>query len=195
MITNQDRSGWFGASDISYIMGNFETATFKKWWLEKLDLNKNSFTNKVMRTGTNFEHKILDQFPEIEMDKQILIPELHLRVNYDGTYPDEIIEVKTYNYEKSFKVSKAYKEQVQVEMFAAKIYKAQIAAYGLTEGDYANYFAEIEPERLSHHPIEYDLEFIEKWLIRIKYLGECLTAGKMPRMEELNARKDNLPIL
>ena len=36
MIHNHDRSGWFGASDTSTIMGNWATETFRKWWLEKL---------------------------------------------------------------------------------------------------------------------------------------------------------------
>jgi len=185
MITNHDRARWFGASDTSTIMGNYTSDTFKKWWLEKLDLNKNTFTNKSMKTGTAFEHKILEQFPGIEMDKQITIPELCLRVNYDGTYPDEIIEVKTYRYDKGFKTSKAYMEQVQVEMFAAKIYKSKIAVYGLTEADYKNYFIEIDLDRLSEHPITYDEDFINRWLERIKYLCVCLNIGKMPRKEEV----------
>ena len=36
MIHNQDRSGWFGASDTARIMGNWNTQTFARWWGEKL---------------------------------------------------------------------------------------------------------------------------------------------------------------
>ena len=39
MIADQDRSGWFGASDTSYVMGNWHTKTFKDWWLKKMGLN------------------------------------------------------------------------------------------------------------------------------------------------------------
>ena len=36
VISEQDRSGWFGASDTSYIMGNWNTKTFKNWWAKKI---------------------------------------------------------------------------------------------------------------------------------------------------------------
>ena len=51
MIHNHDRSGWFGASDTSTIMGNWETETFRKWWLEKLGLRENRFHTPAMSIG------------------------------------------------------------------------------------------------------------------------------------------------
>ncbi len=56
MISNHDRSGWFGASDTATIMGNYNTATFKKWWLEKMGIRQSTFTNKAMKAGTHYEH-------------------------------------------------------------------------------------------------------------------------------------------
>lgn len=106
MIQSKDRSGYFGASDTDYIIGNTNTASFAKWWLTKLGITSNTFENEAMNAGNNFEHKILDslRFP-IEYDTQIILEPLLLRINLDGNTDDTIYEVKTYRYEKGFKVS------------------------------------------------------------------------------------------
>lgn len=62
MIHNHDRSGWFGASDTSTIMGNWATETFRKWWLEKLGLRENRFHTPAMQAGTAYEHRIWSAF-------------------------------------------------------------------------------------------------------------------------------------
>ena len=180
MITNKDRSGWFGASDTNTIMGNWKTATFKKWWLEKLGLHNSTVNTKAMKTGTQYEHKILDTIPGVVKDRQILIPELHLRVNLDGETETTIYEVKTHSIGKAFKVPKNYKQQVLVQMYATGGKDAYIVSYGLTEGDYLNYFNEIEPDRIQFHKIEYDEDFIEEYLERLKRLSDCLEKGVMP---------------
>lgn len=122
MIADKDRSGWFGASDVSYMVGNTATKSFARWWLEKLGVSKNDYTNAAMRAGTHFEHRILDSLEiSIEKDRQILIPELRLRVNLDGCTEDTIYEVKTYNRKKGFVLSKKYRQQVCVQMYATRI--------------------------------------------------------------------------
>lgn len=181
MITDHDRSGWFGASDTSMIMGNWQTATFKKWWLVKLGIRTNTISTKAMKTGTEYEHKILDTIPNIIKDRQILIPELHLRVNLDGDTGDTIYEVKTHKADKPFKVPKNYREQVLAQMFATGIKNAYIVSYGLTEGDYLNYFHEVDIERIQYHKIEYDEDFIAKYLERLKQLGSYLEKWEMPK--------------
>ena len=70
MIADHDRSGWFGASDVSHIMGRWDTKTFSKWWLQKIGLNRDHFTNDAMAAGTNYEHAILDAIGAAEKDKQ-----------------------------------------------------------------------------------------------------------------------------
>ena len=185
MITNKDRSGYFGASDTKYIIGNWKTKTFQNWWLVKLGLIQNDFENEYTKAGTNYEHKILESLgiENLEMDKQIIID--RLRVNLDGNTDKKIYEVKTYNHEKGFKVSKAYKEQVLVQMYADNKRDAEIVAYGLLESDYKNYFHEIDKERLSFHKIEYDEDFIDSiYVPRLKYLTMCLKKGLMPKEEE-----------
>lgn len=181
MIQNQDRSYYIGASDTSMVVGNWETKTFEKWWLEKLGLNKNSFSSEATKAGNNYEHKILDslEIEGLEKDKQIIIN--RLRVNLDGNTDTCIYEVKTYNIEKEFKVSKQYWRQAQVEMFASNIFKLFIVAYALEENDYNNYFNIIDKNRLQLIPIEYDEEFIKKeYIPKLEILTKCLKEGVFP---------------
>ena len=185
MISNHDRSGYFGASDTAYIMGNWETKTFQKWWMSKLGLNTNHYTSESMMAGTYYEHAILDAVGVPRKDHQIIIPEYALRVNLDGDGYGRVDEVKTYSFAKGFKVTKGYWQQVQVQMFSklmteGKIPVANIWAYGLVEDDYKNFFNPIDRERLKPYPIEYDEAFIMEYLKRIIYLKECLERGAMP---------------
>jgi len=181
MITSKDRSDWFGASDTSFIVGNYDTKTFKKWWLTKIGWKSDNFSNLAMTTGTYFEHKILDMIPGVRKDHQIIIPELCLRVNYDGDKDGVIYEVKTHNIDKPFKVSKAYWRQAQVEMYAMNTTELYMTSYGLTEADYKNYFTPIEVDRITYTKVEYDEGFIEnEYLPKLKYLCKCLEEGKMP---------------
>ena len=184
MITSKDRSNYFGASDTQYIIGNWKTKSFEKWWLTKIGVHQNNFTNESMKAGTNYEHKILDalNIVDLEKDKQIIID--RLRVNLDGNTSTKIYEVKTYNFEKSFKPPKSYVNQVLVQMYASNIKEACIVAYGLVESDYDNYFNEIDLDRLSFYEIEYDEQFInDVYLPRLNYLTECLKKGVMPNVQ------------
>ncbi len=183
MIDSQDRSGWLGASDTDFIVGNWETATFEKWWLTKIGINKSNLQNQYLLAGTHKEHQILNylQIPLLELDRQILIPELKLRVNLDGNTSDCIYECKTYSADKPFKVPLKYKRQVWVQMFAAEIRRAKIVAYGLLEEDYKNFFLPIDKERLSVIDIPYNERFIqEEYLPKVQYLAQCLERGIFP---------------
>lgn len=183
MITIKDRSNYIGASDTKYVIGNWNTKTFEKWWLEKLGLKRSNINNKFVNAGTNWEHKILDFISAEERDLQVI--KSRLRVNIDGFTKLKIQEVKTYNYEKGFVLSKEYINQCQVEMYAFDTRDCEIIAYGLIDKDYDNYFREIEEERLSIHKIEYNEEFInQEYLPKLKYLSECLEKGMMPNLEE-----------
>lgn len=181
MIQSQDRSFYIGASDTSYVVGNWTTKSFETWWLEKLGLNKNNLNTEAMQAGNNFEHKILDalEIEELEKDKQIIID--RLRVNLDGNTATCIYEVKTHNIDKEFKVSKQYWRQAQVEMFASNIHNLYIVEYGLKEDDYKNFFNNIDKDRINLIKIEYEEKFIqEEYLPRLKILSECLKEGVYP---------------
>lgn len=182
MISDNDRSGYFGASDTPYIIGNTETKSFERWWLEKNGILRNNFTSDAMNAGTHYEHRILEHIGIESCDRQIIIEELKLRVNLDGDKDQKIYEVKTYKHEKGFKVPKKYVNQVNVQMFATGFRNADIVAYGLTEYDYRNYFNDIDEGRLSIHPVEYDEMWVKKiYLPRLEYFAECLKKGVMPR--------------
>lgn len=181
MIKNHDRSGWFGASDIDYIVGNWKTKSFLKWWNAKLGLYHSNFSNISMNAGTNKEHQILEYLNIPYFDKQIRLPSLKLRVNLDGNSVDTIYEVKTHSAEKPFKVPLKYKRQVWVQMYATGMRKAYIVAYGLKEEDYKNYFLPIDKNRLQEIPIEYNNDFIQnEFLPKVKYLARCLEKGCLP---------------
>lgn len=181
MIINKDRSGWFGGSDTSYVVGNWNTDSFKFWWLEKLGFRQNTLNNKAMQCGNAFEHKILDCI-DCRKDHQILMPELKLRVNLDGDKDGTIYEVKTHKADKEFKVSKAYWRQAQIEMFAYKTQNLYIVSYALTEQEYKNYFTEIETERIQYNKVDYDEDFVNnEYLPKLKYLCKCLDEKEMPK--------------
>jgi len=184
MISSKDRSGWIGASDTSYVVGNWNTKSFKKWYLEKLGLRQNTIETKAMKCGNAFEHKILDVIG-CEMDMQLLFPELKLRVNYDGNTKDTIYEVKTHRADKEFKITKGYWRQAQVEMLGFKlkfgfIPKLYITSYALSEREYKNYFSEIDKEKIQYHEVEYDESFIEEYLKKLDVLSNCMNKGIMP---------------
>lgn len=189
MIATKDRSGYIGASDTKYVIGKWNTKTFDKWWMKKIGIDTSHFDNKYTLAGTNFEHKIIDSLgiENIEKDKQYIKGKL--RVNLDANTKEKIHEIKTYRYEKGFDLDKHkdYVEQVQVQMYASGIHKAEIDAYGLLEKDYDNYFNEIDKERLSVHEINYDEKWIEEiYLPNYKILEKCLIEGTFPKKENEN---------
>ena len=178
MIKSQDRSGWIGASDTARVVGNWNTKTFENFWAEKLGLSKNSYKSPAMMAGTNYEHRILEAIGITKMDRQIRIKKYRLRVNLDGETDDTIKEVKTHKGE--FKVSRAYWQQAQVEMFAAKK-KLDIVSYQMTDEEYSNYFLPIDPDRIAIHPIEYDPAWIEgEYLPKLEYLAARLKEKRWP---------------
>lgn len=193
MIETKDRSGWFGASDTDYIIGNWTTKSFANWWLIKLGVHRSNFESVAMNAGTHKEHQILEYIGVSETDKQIIIPELKLRVNLDGNTLGTIYEVKTHSADKVFKCPIKYKRQVWVQMYATKWRKAYIVAYGLAEEDYKNYFLPIDEERLSMIPIEYNEEFIfETYLPKLVYLADCLKKGVFPDINEFNDVREEI---
>lgn len=185
MIQEQDRSGWFGASDVGVIMGNWTTPTFRKWWMTKLGFGDRGFVSREMNAGTYYEHAILDFLNIPRRDHQILLPDILLRVNLDGDGAGLVCEVKTHKAEKAYKPTSAHRRQVCVQMYAKLVEEkimptAVIASYGLLEEDYSNFFNDIAPDRLFLHRIEYDSTFMGVFLKRVSYLAECLRKGVFP---------------
>lgn len=192
MISNHDRSGWIGASDVQFVCGNWRTKTWEKWWMQKIGINQDHFDNRYTIAGTNWEHRILDslQLPGLQKDSQFIIEDLRLRVNLDGNLPSRVKEVKTYKVDgvsgdisrfNAHQCPQRYWKQVQVQMFGSKIFGADVVAYGLEEADYLNFFREIDPRRLQEIPVEYDREWIETvYLPKHMILADCLKRGVFP---------------
>ena len=182
MIESKDRSGYFGASDTDKIIGRWTSDTFAKWWMQKIGINRDSFNNIYTSAGTHYEHRILESLGiPMEFDKQIILEALRLRVNLDGNDADTIYECKTYKYANGFKLPRKYINQVQVQMFASGLRKAKIIVYGLVDGDYNNYFNDIDPTRRGEVVLSYDERWInEVYLPKLTYLAECLKEGRFP---------------
>lgn len=192
MITDHDRSGWLGASDVQYVIGNWKTKSFEKFWMQKLGISHGHYENEYTKAGTNWEHKILDslQLPDLEKDRQILLPEIMLRVNLDGNTPGRIYETKTYKIGGASNDIKLmtrsvcppkYRNQVQVQMFASKIYGADLVVYGLLPEDYNNYLRAVDPGRRKLIPVSYDQNWIETvYLPKHRILADCLKRGVFP---------------
>lgn len=194
MITNSDRSKWFGASDTHFITGNYDTQTFLSWWLVKIGIIKNNFKNKYTETGSYYEHKIAKLVEEVYeeklvLDRQVKLRRLRLRVNLDANTKTAIHEIKTTN--KPFKkLPNNYWQQVQVQMFGTKIHKGFVDAYEVTEEYYENFFIPLEKDRLTQFEVNYDKEWINTiYLPRLKYLVYCYKKGINPTNDGFNRSK------
>lgn len=206
MITDHDRSYYIGASDTKFVMGNWNTATFRHWWDVKMGLDEDNYDNIYLRTGTMYEHKILDHMNCTDRDRQIIIG--RLRVNLDGELYDSVVEVKTMKISTIIKSvqrtknenkllcenwwmpPKEYIQQTQVELFATQKDCGIIIGYGLIDDDYdavaRGGTLEIDKSRLWHCDVYRDDEWLDKeYLPRLWYLCRCLEEERMPCMEDL----------
>lgn len=190
MITNLDRSGWFGASDTSYVIRKDRTTkSWLEWWDVKMGRREApQLHTREIDAGTAWEHKILEEInPKIRKDFQIKIDKLGLRVNYDGDLDNTIYEVKTHNYLKEFKMPNAYKHQAYVEMFAwkkhfGKLPKLYIALYSLIDSEYENYSTAVDSNRISFYEVKYDKSWINGvYLPNLKELCRAMRKGGIPK--------------
>lgn len=182
MITNNDRSGWIGASDTSMLFANPDTATFRQWWLEKLGLRVNSYSNIYMIAGTALEHQIINLIsPDIKKGvKPVYKRRLKLRANYDGLWAAALVEIKT-TIKPLNKVPLNYWRQVQSLCFATKKEYGILYAYLLKPENYHNFYLELHRENLTGFEIPYDKEWIHnEYLPRLRYTAACLRKRKYP---------------
>ncbi len=202
MITDHDRSYYIGASDTKYVMGNWNTATFRHWWDVKMGFDEDDIDNIYMRTGTVYEGKILDHLKCDTRDRQIIIG--RLRVNLDGELDDYVVEVKTMKISSLVKITKdftlqgdhlwtppkQYIQQAQVELFATQKDVCSIIGYGLVDADYEaverGATLPIDGSRMWNSHVKRDDEWLDKeYLPRLWYLCRCLEEERLPCMDEL----------
>ena len=183
MIDSKDRSYYIGASDNAYVIGNWKTKSWLKWFMQKPGIDNSHFDNVYTITGSNYERSILESLGiPMEFDKQFINEDFRLRVNLDGNTEDCIYECKTTKEDiNEFKMPKKYINQVQVQMFGSGIQKAKIVVYQLTEEDYDNFFRPIDPRRLRIFDIPYDAQWVEGvYLPKHLILRDCLVKGVLP---------------
>lgn len=194
MIKNKDRRNWFGASSSHLIMGNWETQTFEKWWLNKIGFqNESNFENEYTKAGTHWEHRIISHYSShvarkhMPLDECLKNENLRLRVNLDATLDGCPFEVKTMKYEEDliFKMPKQYIQQLYTQIFITNAKKGYIAVYFLKEDDYYNYLNDIDPKRLI--VIEYlrDEERLFELYKRLTILSKCWHKGIIPKNKML----------
>lgn len=185
MIRNQNRAGWFGASDTATIMGRWDTRTFIDWWGVKCGYGGRSWSTWPMKVGNAMEIPIIKALESLEgrikLGRRPVYRRHRLRVNYDGLQFRRVIEIKTTK--NGFeKFPRNYWMQCQVLMFATRRRRCDLFAYRLVEEDYlAPYFPEIDLTRMERFTILYDRSWIKmEYLPRLKYLAWCLKKGVWP---------------
>lgn len=202
MITDTSRAGWFGASDTKCVMlDNHDTKTWERFWDEKCGRFEHNVETKATHTGTIYEHPILDSIDGgINKDRQIILADMRLRVNYDGDKNGIIYEVKTHRSDKPFLTKNALYQfipkyifgQVQVQMFVwktayerelvdEKFNKLYIVEYPLYAEDYAGE-PNVDFKRIKFHKVSYDKGFIKQYKKKLKPLADRL-------MEEWNDKE------
>lgn len=200
MIKNDSsRANWFGASDVKFVMSNWKTSTFMSWWTEKIGVLKKDIKTIYLISGRYKEHQLSKHYSDthkekINLDRQVRIKKLRLRVNLDCETKDKIIEIKTHKHaESEWKMPKEYVWQVWVQMFATKKRIACIYAYAMKEEDYDNFFLPIDDKRIEEIPIEYNEQWIKnEYLPRLVYLANCLLKRKTPNYDEFLKEKNNV---
>lgn len=191
MLKNLDRSRWIGGSETHYVISNWQTKTFMQFWLLKLGIQDNKFSNVYTIAGNAYERKIAESLGlKMKFDRCVKLTKLRLRVNLDAETKDCIYEIKTHKAsEKEWKMPTAYWQQCQVQMFATGKHKCKLVAYPMEEENYDNFFLEVDKDKVEVFEIAYDEHWIQtEYLPRLVYLAECLKKRKTPNMREFKER-------
>lgn len=185
MISNTDRKWWFGASDSEMIVNpNHKSTSWQKWWKVKCGLEEPDFKGtRYTAAGTRFEHPILQCFDKnMNMDRQLIIGDKRLRVNYDGDKNGTIFEVKTHGAKRGFEITPYIEAQVQTQMYVWKQCRDDfsglyILSYAMTEDDYNNMEPTVEDidfDRIKVHRCKYRRAWVKHFLKCLEPLTEEL---------------------
>lgn len=199
MITDSDRRFYIGGSDASKVIGNHSTKTFQNWWHEKLGIAEADHSENIYTSaGTRFEHPILDCYAkelgiDINKDRQIIIEDKMLRINYDGDWNGTIFEVKTHKVDakKPFDAHCSYIEsQCQLQMYVwqetmPEFKNLFVLEYPLYPDDYINAnptVDDIDFNRIKAHKMKYKKKIVEKFLDELEPL--------IPQLKEAKERNE-----
>ena len=186
MITDKSRDYYIGASDTHFVMMNFDTKTFQRWWQVKIGADENEIESVYTIAGNIYEQRILDEIFVPYRNEQFIVGQL--RVNLDGRTDQEVVEVKT-SKKPYTKVRTDHWQQTQVEMFASCMTKARLVAYEMEEADY-EYIRDIDLDRLKTFTIEYDEDWVlNEYMPRFNYLTFCFNEEVAPSNDGFNEWK------
>ncbi len=183
-----DRTGTIGASDTHFVMMNWKTKTFQKWWAEKLGEIESDFSGNLYTIcGTLLEEHVLkevEKIKKVEIQKPEAIKKGVLVVHLDG-FSGAIWEVKCQKFEKVFfePLEKRYWQQIQVQMYAAEVKEAYAVRYAMMDYEYDfNYCLspKIDQSRIVIEKVEYDEKFIKKYCEKLEVLAKCISEGSYP---------------
>ncbi len=177
MISDKSRDYYIGASDTHFVMMNFDTKTFQRWWQTKIGAEVMEIESVYTIAGNIYEQRILDEIFVPYRNEQFIVGQL--RVNLDGRTDQEVVEVKT-SKKPYTKVRTDHWQQTQVEMFASCMSRARLVAYEMEEADY-EYIRDIDLDRLKTFTIEYDEEWVlNEYMPRFNYLTFCFNEEVTP---------------
>lgn len=188
MISDHDRSYWFGASDSQKILTpNHNTKSWEQWWRVKCGIEEPEFIgNEYTRAGEMYEHPILEAFDkDINTDRQLYLEDLRLRVNYDGDKNGIIYEVKTHKIENPFEITPYIYAQVQTQMYVWKetsctpFINLYILSYGLSAEERRT-FSPVDPDRIKVHKVKYSKGHVKRFIKSLKPLVERLDEMRKP---------------
>ena len=186
MITDKSRDYYIGASDTHFVMMNFDTKTFQRWWQTKIGAEVNEIESVYTIAGNIYEQRILNEIFVPYRNEQFIVGQL--RVNLDGRTDQEVVEVKT-SKKPYTKVRTDHWQQTQVEMFASCLTKARLVAYEMEEADY-EYIRDIDLDRLKTFTIEYDEDWVlNVYMPRFNYLTFCFNDEITPSSDGFNEWK------
>lgn len=163
---------------------NHNTQTWQSWWRVKCGVEESDFKgNKYTDAGERFEHPILECFDKnMNMDRQLILEPLRLRVNYDGDLNGNIYEVKTHKADKPFEITPYIYDQVQTQMYVWKETQEEfkhlyVLSYGLTSEDYANQDPsadDIDFKRIKIQKVKYNKHHIKHFIKMLEPLATDL---------------------
>lgn len=197
MIKSGDsRVGYIGGSDMGMVYGSFDSATFNKWWMEKVSgLPGVGVNNKYTRAGDLLEDKILEEvgvdrvyYGAKEMKEGTIAGASYDALEWDAG--SIVHEAKTARISKMFEwllgyaLNPNYKRQIYHCMWVCGAERGRLHVLGLKDEEYGNPFGvDVKGRVISFdfHIRDFDVEEHER---RILYLSECYWYGFDPSNKE-----------
>lgn len=188
-----NRSGYIGGSDASWLYASYSSASFKKWWNEKVtSIRTSEFSNVHTQAGNILESEIMKtlNIPKPAWNLRFFKEGTLAGVNTDATEVDKGIvhEIKTALHSYLFKwlhakagVSIDYRRQVFHGLYVAECDVAKVHVLPMSEEEKRNPFlVENITDRI--HTFEYtrdQFDFVEHdW--RVRYLTFCYNENQTP---------------